>query len=1075
MDPSLFEKRFHRPEFLVLRTALLPFETFSSWGEGSESAQCADDPEKLESAFVADRQRLRERLNAIASLPEVREAFYVASPEFHRSLEQWRTNPDSKKGRRAERTLIRYFARMCGRSTPFGLFAGHALVMPGDRTNLRMDACRSNRRHVRLDMDYLGSLVETLVRDPSLQDELRFRPNSSIHRRGGQLRYAESRVTEKGRSYHFVAAGETDYLLETLQRAQRGATIAQLAEALVGEEVSIDEATAYVRELVATQLLVPELSPKATGPEPVYELISQLRPHASMATVVARLEDVRQALETMEQEPPGVDVSRYQDLADRLSNLPVKVDIAKLFQIDLLKRAEGATIGSEVLEEIARAVLLVHGLRPEPQNDELSNFKEAFRERYENREVPLLEVLDEESGIGFGSTGGAEVTPLLDGLGLPQRIEKRKRRDEVPRWTPFSTFLLDKLNERSADDLVLRLAPEELERFKTATPVPLPDAFHVTGKVAARSQEALDAGEFEVALHGASGPSGATMFGRFCHGDPDLHESVKQHLAAEEALRPEAIFAEVVHLPEGRVGNVILRPALRRYEIPFLGGAAVGDEFQLLVSDLMVSIRGQLVVLRSRRLGRDVLPRLTSAHNFNRSALNVYRFLCMLQYQESTKILGWSWGQFAGVRFLPRVVVGRIVVSPAEWRAERSEIADAIEAQDASRFAAVQRWRGTRRLPRYVLVADGDNKLPIDLDNVLSVDTLVELVKGRREFRLEELYPEPSALAVSGPEGAFVHELVVPFVVRREPTVTPRGSTEDAPSIRRTFAPGSEWLYAKIYAGTGSVDDLLREVIAPLVRQLRSDGSIDRWFFIRYGDPEWHLRVRFHGDPLRLTHEVLPRLETACARYVEAGLVWRIQFDTYEREIERYGGGEDMLLAEQLFQYDSDATLEILDAYSGDEFADVRWRLATRGVDQLLDDLGFDLERKAQIIGTNRKALFEELRATPSVEFQLGDRFRKERASLQALLDRANDQASPFADGVAALNRRSERMRPVTTALREWSSHRMPLWLESLAGSYIHMHANRVLRSAHRSQELVMYDFLARIYKSQRARLADRS
>jgi thiopeptide-type bacteriocin biosynthesis protein len=86
------------------------------------------------------------------------------------------------------------------------------------------------------------------------------------------------------------------------------------------------------------------------------------------------------------------------------------------------------------------------------------------------------------------------------------------------------------------------------------------------------------------------------------------------------------------------------------------------------------------------------------------------------------------------------------------------------------------------------------------------------------------------------------------------------------------------------------------------------------------------------------------------------------------------------------------------------------------------------------------------------------------------LLDRTKDAKSEFADGIAALNRRSERMQPVAAVLREWESSRGMHWLESLASSYIHMHANRVLRSAHRSQELVMYDFLARMYKSQRAR-----
>ena len=49
------------------------------------------------------------------------------------------------------------------------------------------------------------------------------------------------------------------------------------------------------------------------------------------------------------------------------------------------------------------------------------------------------------------------------------------------------------------------------------------------------------------------------------------------------------------------------------------------------------------------------------------------------------------------------------------------------------------------------------------------------------------------------------------------------------------------------------------------------------------------------------------------------------------------------------------------------------------------------------------------------------------------------------------------------------SYRQLTLPLPELAVSYLHMHANRLLRSAHRAQELVLYDFLARLYQSQAA------
>ena len=49
-------------------------------------------------------------------------------------------------------------------------------------------------------------------------------------------------------------------------------------------------------------------------------------------------------------------------------------------------------------------------------------------------------------------------------------------------------------------------------------------------------------------------------------------------------------------------------------------------------------------------------------------------------------------------------------------------------------------------------------------------------------------------------------------------------------------------------------------------------------------------------------------------------------------------------------------------------------------------------------------------------------------------------------------------------------SYSSTLPITELASSYVHMHVNRLIRSAQRAHELVLYDLLARIYESQLAR-----
>jgi thiopeptide-type bacteriocin biosynthesis protein len=272
------------------------------------------------------------------------------------------------------------------------------------------------------------------------------------------------------------------------------------------------------------------------------------------------------------------------------------------------------------------------------------------------------------------------------------------------------------------------------------------------------------------------------------------------------------------------------------------------------------------------------------------------------------------------------------------------------------------------------------------------------------------------------------------------------------------------------------VDQVLRDVVQPLVERVVQLGAADRWFFVRYSDPDWHLRLRFHGQPDRLHNEVLPALQAAAAPLLADGRLWRLQLDTYEREVERYGGAEGIELAEQLFHADSEAVLALADLFPGDARGDLRWRLALVGMDRLLTDLGFDLATRRAVVRKTRETFAAEFQADSNLHHQLGTKFRAERTSVEALRDGTARAEARLALALQVLRRRSEQLALVVAELQVGTrAGRLAVPLVELAPSYLHMHANRVLRSAHRAQELVLYDFLARLYESQAARSGGRT
>jgi thiopeptide-type bacteriocin biosynthesis protein len=1063
-------QRYTPSGFFVLRTPLLPFEEMVAWGEGLEAVGALGDSQGLEEALERDRARLRARLLAAVTRPEVRDAIFVASPSVDEALEVWQKDPDSRQGRKLEPAAVSYFSRASARATPFGLFAGCTTGTIDAQTRLHLKAREWYRRHSRLDMDYLWALAEAVERDPQLRKLFVYEPNSSLYETAGRLRLAEARLTATGRSYHLVAVDKSPYLTAVLERARGGTTPEAAAEVLVDDEITQAEAEEFVAELVDNQLLVSDARPVVTGDEPVHGLVATLRAHAETARIAERLDEARAALEAIDAAGLGASPDRYRAVASVLADLPAQPDLSRLVQVDLVKPAQEATLGSRVVSEITRGVRILHQLAPPQAPDGLARFREAFSERYQTREIPLVEALDEEIGIGFERSGSplAEASPLL--VGLPFRAGD----PEAMPWTGRDALLLGKLAHTLAEGAgEIALEASDLEALASQQRRPLPDAFYVVATVAAESDRAIAQGAFRVLLQGVDGPPGALMLGRFCHADQTLHEFVRAHLQAEEARRPERLFAEIVHLPDGRTGNILCRPVLREYEIPYLGRSGAPADRQIPVTDLLVSVRNDRIVLRSRHLGREVVPRLTTAHDEDWRNLGVYRFLCALQRQDVVSELTWDWGPLREAPFLPRVVSGRLVLSRARWNLTEAELLALGQAGTADQFAAVQAWRAERRLPHYVALADRDHQLVIDLDNVLSVEALAHQLRGRRQAVLVEMFPDPDALCVTGPEGRFAHELIVPFVQaappRPEPDIAAPPVTR---SLVRRFPPGSEWLYAKLYTGTGTADQLLNHVVGPLVRSSLASGAADAWFFIRYADPDWHLRLRLHGEPGRLHAEVLPGLEAAAAPLLDTGQLWRMQLDTYEREVERYGGDRGIELAEQLFAADSEAVLTILGSLSGDAGLDLRWRLAMAGIDLLFEDLGLTLEEKRSVARRAREGFGREFGIDGNFRGRVGQRYRAERARLEALLDPGQaPPAPPLAAGLEALRRRSLQLAPVTAELRQLSqAGRLSATLAELARSCAHMHVNRLLRSAHRAQELVLYELLDRAYSSRAGR-----
>jgi len=285
-----------------------------------------------------------------------------------------------------------------------------------------------------------------------------------------------------------------------------------------------------------------------------------------------------------------------------------------------------------------------------------------------------------------------------------------------------------------------------------------------------------------------------------------------------------------------------------------------------------------------------------------------------------------------------------------------------------------------------------------------------------------------------------------------------------------SFFLGDTWCYYKFYCGPKTGDRLLAQTLAPLAADLQQKKHIDGWFFIRYADPSGHIRWRLQTQKAEALGPIITAVHQGLSPWLDKGLVWKVQTDTYHREIERYGR-ETMGLSEAFFHYDSQMVAKLVALLDGDEGERIRWLMALRATDHLLDDFGFNLDEKSEMINHFRDGYGKEFGMNKVLKQNLESKYRKEKKEIERILSAdglAEDEYLPF---YRVITERSVALQPITAEIRRLTGQPdSDLTLKNLLHSYLHMMNNRIFRSRQRLHELVLYDFLALYYRSLIAR-----
>ncbi|MDC1161918.1 lantibiotic dehydratase family protein [Tenacibaculum sp.] len=681
-----------------------------------------------------------------------REAIYLASPELYNQIVRWENGKlkDDNKVSKLQISILKYFTRISTRCTPFGLFASTAVGKFDKDTKINIDKIRNYKRFTRFDTTFLTSLFQELLKDKDFRRHILFYPNTSIYKIGNHYRYVEYKIENKQRIYSLEGIKYSEYINLVLREASKGKSILELAFFLVSDSITEEEAKSFIEELIENQVLISELEVTLTGSDYFDNLIKRIDKIAELKGLKKELLDLQRKMIFLDAKL-GNRIEDYEELVDASKKLLPLSEVKYLFQTDCFTNSFTNTLSFNVKKKLEKIILLFNRMTLPTASLNIEVFKREFTKRFGQSEVSLNDALDSEMGVGFGTKKEGN-SSLLDDLPL---VLIKKRYERIV-WTDVDTILQKRLIQSIENkSYTIKLKEEEFIGLPLNWDN-LPDTFSSIIEVIKEKESE------KVFIKGAGGASAVNLLGRFCYGDEQLLDYTKEIAKLEEIINKEQVLAEIIHLPEARTGNILQRPILRKYEIPFLGKSSVSIDDQIQLEDILVSVKNDKIILRSKKLNKEILPRLGNAHNYEANPLPIYHFLCELQTQSLRSNVCFSWNPVLEKNsFLPRVEYDDVIISKARWSLDTLEFKKIFEGK--RRSLEIEKWQKNKQIPNLIELVEGDNKLLINLKNENSISMLLDVVKNKKEFILEEFLFSNNEIVKGENENSYCNQFVVSF------------------------------------------------------------------------------------------------------------------------------------------------------------------------------------------------------------------------------------------------------------------------------------------------------------------------
>ncbi|MEO8239241.1 MAG: thiopeptide-type bacteriocin biosynthesis protein [Flavobacterium sp.] len=781
--------------------------------------------------------------------------FFSENKLFHLSLlvSSRTLYEDIKKNKAAKisSTLGKYFSRAHFNPVPFGTFSSVSCLKWGDNTNIS----KSDFLSLKVDFDnfYYLKKVQNL-----LKEEWRnysFFTNPSIHFLSeSKISFYKYEIKSNGLfESSFVEIDYDENIEWLINKFERGAKIAEVVIDLLENGFLESEIDNFLLEIINAGLIINEVS--------YFPYNKKLKINFKGIKSALISENVHHLKRSDDFDNFIQEYIKEQDADLKEDNIGSQLHNVTSFEENF------GVLDSKIKDKIKNYIdFCLHYNKSNTINERLTEFGSVFYHNFDDGFVPLGKVFNPYSGLNYSSIKSKKNKTLNSEL--------------------LTKIVLAKTGE--VHFLLPKKASEEIENNRKRLPATCTVVFEVLF--------CKETGKEIIYFKHLGEASAINLIARFGHVTDKVIEDIVNY---EKKVNEGKIIAEINMISNSRSINLFAERQYYDYNVALNTSGTVNSN-SIPLSDIFIRYDGKKFILISKKYNKEIIPRVTSAINHKTSSSEIYKFLNELRSQDGeiySVYFDFNLYKDTLMQYVPRIYLqDDILLHPAQIML----VHDNWNLKDFKDYlwSIIKRYSFTSK----VTLQDPKGNIIIDLEREDNLVLLFERLKETGKLYVTEFLYDSFVPAVTRDNDNFSHELMVSVKnTLFENKKTNLNFSEDVSEFNNTPIL-ADWLYFELYCNTYAENEILNYIYDQII----SKNKVEQFFFVRYNNPDNHLRVRFKTNSTAVKKFIISKLEQLKVQ----NWVIKYQILPYKQELYRYGGMDLMLLTENFFTLDSIDTLE---------------------------------------------------------------------------------------------------------------------------------------------------------------------